>query len=89
MDVGGIISALVTGLIIGALARLVLPGKQPIGVLLTIGLGLIGALLGGYVADSFTQSFWVILLVQVAVAAILVAILSAFLSGRDRAARRT
>jgi uncharacterized membrane protein YeaQ/YmgE (transglycosylase-associated protein family) len=89
VDVGGIISALVTGLIIGALARLVLPGKQPIGVLLTIGLGLIGALLGGYVADSFTQNFWVILLVQVAVAAILVAILSAFLAGRSRAERRT
>lgn len=89
VDVGGIISALVTGLIIGALARLVLPGKQPIGVLLTIGLGLIGALLGGYVADSFTQNFWIILLVQVAVAAILVTILSAFLAGRSRTERRT
>lgn len=89
MDVGGIISALVTGLIIGALARLVLPGKQPIGVLLTIGLGLIGALLGGYVADSFTQNFWIILLVQVAVAAILVAILSAFLAGKGRTASRS
>lgn len=89
MDVGGIISALVTGLIIGALARLVLPGKQPIGVLLTIGLGLIGALLGGYVADSFTQNFWIILLVQIAVAAVLVAILSAFLAGKGRKASRS
>lgn len=84
MELGGIISAAVAGLIIGALARLVLPGKQPIGILLTLALGVIGAYLGGFVADSFTQNFWVILLVQVIVAAILVAILSAFLAGRGR-----
>jgi uncharacterized membrane protein YeaQ/YmgE (transglycosylase-associated protein family) len=39
------------GLGIGALARLVLPGKRPIGWLATIGAGIAGALLGGIVAD--------------------------------------
>ena len=47
METSGIISAIVTGLVVGVLARIVLPGKQPIGVLLTIGVGFIGAFLGG------------------------------------------
>lgn len=69
---------------VGVLARIVLPGKQPIGVLLTIGVGFIGAFLGGAITAGYTQSFWITLLVQVVVAAILVAIVSAFLVGRGR-----
>jgi len=84
METSGIISAIVTGLVVGVLARIVLPGKQPIGVLLTIGVGFVGAFLGGAITAGYTQSFWVVLLVQVVVAAILVAIVSAFLVGRGR-----
>ena len=69
---------------VGILARIVLPGKQPIGVLLTIGVGFVGAFLGGAITAGYTQSFWITLLVQVVVAAILVAIVSAFLVGRGR-----
>jgi uncharacterized membrane protein YeaQ/YmgE (transglycosylase-associated protein family) len=36
-----------SGLIIGALARLALPGPDPMGILATIGLGLAGSFLGG------------------------------------------
>jgi uncharacterized membrane protein YeaQ/YmgE (transglycosylase-associated protein family) len=84
METSGIISAIVTGLVVGVLARIVLPGKQLIGVLLTIGVGFIGAFLGGAITAGYTQSFWVTLLVQVVVAAILVAVVSAFLVGRGR-----
>ena len=41
------------GLIVGALARLALPGPDPMGILATIGLGLAGSFLGGIVAWLF------------------------------------
>ena len=50
MGIGIIISLLVSGLIIGALARLALPGPDPMGILATIGLGLGGSFIGGVVA---------------------------------------
>ena len=43
-----IISAVIVGLIIGALARLVMPGKQNIGVIMTIVLGVLGSLIGSW-----------------------------------------
>lgn len=48
--IGIIIGAIVTGVIIGALARLVLPGKQNISIVMTIVVGIIGALVGGFLA---------------------------------------
>ncbi len=45
-----IISAIVVGLIVGGLARLVMPGKQNIGVIVTIALGALGAFLGSWVS---------------------------------------
>jgi uncharacterized membrane protein YeaQ/YmgE (transglycosylase-associated protein family) len=46
--IGTIISALFVGLIVGALARLIMPGKQSIGVLMTILLGAAGSLVGSW-----------------------------------------
>ena len=43
-----ILSAVIVGLIIGALARLIMPGKQSIGVLMTIVLGVLGSLIGSW-----------------------------------------
>ena len=48
----GVISAIITGAIIGALARLVMKGKQPIGVLWTIIIGIIAAVIGYYIAAA-------------------------------------
>ncbi len=45
-----IIVALIVGAILGALARLVLPGKQNVGVLITVLLGAVGALLGSWIS---------------------------------------
>ncbi len=89
MDTDGFISAIIAGIVIGALARLVLPGRQPIGMLLTILTGIAGALLGGAIVAGYTENFWLTLLVQVIVAAVLVAILSAFLRGRGRTRTRS
>lgn len=45
---GLIVGIIVIGLIAGALARLVVPGKQNISVLTTIVLGIIGSFVGGF-----------------------------------------
>ena len=51
--IGTIIGAIVVGAIIGALARLVMPGKQSIGVLMTVLLGVVGGLLGSWLTHQF------------------------------------
>ncbi len=53
------IGFLVAGLIIGALARLIKPGKQNLGLLGTLVLGVLGSLIGGLIAQFFnTGSIW-------------------------------
>ena len=46
------IGSLIAGLIIGALARLLVPGRQKIGLLLTFLLGVIGSVVGGTIANA-------------------------------------
>ena len=48
----GIISWAIWGLFVGAIARLLLPGRQKIGILWTMVLGVAGALIGGFVATE-------------------------------------
>jgi len=45
------IGFIVAGLVIGALARLIKPGRQNLGLLATLGLGLVGSVVGGVVAN--------------------------------------
>jgi len=47
-----LIATLVSGLIIGALAKLVMPGKDPGGIIVTILLGIAGAFVGGWVGQT-------------------------------------
>jgi len=49
MFIGSIIGWVVAGLIVGALARLIVPGRQDMGIGLTIILGIVGALVGGLI----------------------------------------
>ena len=72
---GTIIGGLFAGIVIGPLARLALPGKQNISLVMTIVLGAVGALLGGFIYQAFgggeTSGIdWVKLLIQVGVAAV-------------------
>ncbi len=50
MTLGQILSWLIAGLIVGAIARLLVPGRQPMGIALTIVLGILGAIVGGFIA---------------------------------------
>lgn len=47
----GIIGFIVAGLIIGALARLIKPGKQNLSILMTLLLGIAGSVIGGVIAS--------------------------------------
>jgi len=47
----GIIGWIVLGLLAGAIAKLVLPGKDPGGLIITMLIGIVGALLGGFLAS--------------------------------------
>ena len=48
----GIVTWLIWGLFVGALARLLLPGRHSIGIAMTLILGIVGSLLGGFVATE-------------------------------------
>ena len=76
---GTLLGGLVAGIIIGPLARLVLPGKQNISLVMTIVLGAVGAIVGGFVYEALggtdTSGIdWIRLLIQVGVAALVVLI---------------
>jgi uncharacterized membrane protein YeaQ/YmgE (transglycosylase-associated protein family) len=76
VTVTGIITAIVIGAIIGALGRLVVPGRQPIPIWLTIVVGIVAAFIGTFLAQAIGLSTatpgidWGELVVQVIVAAI-------------------
>jgi uncharacterized membrane protein YeaQ/YmgE (transglycosylase-associated protein family) len=93
MTVTGIIMALIVGLVVGALGRLVVPGKQRIGIGVTILVGIVAALVGTALARSLGVATatagidWIELLFQVGLAAVGV-VLVANLMGRN-SRRRT
>ncbi|WP_461023433.1 GlsB/YeaQ/YmgE family stress response membrane protein [Thalassiella azotivora] len=84
---GSVIGVIILGAVIGVLARLVLPGKQNINVLLTIVLGIVGAILGywimGLVASDSTILRWI---VSVALAALLIVAYERISAGGSRKA---
>jgi uncharacterized membrane protein YeaQ/YmgE (transglycosylase-associated protein family) len=52
-DVGSILGYVVVGLIVGVVARFLLPGRDPIGFVGTLVIGVLGAVLGGWLAGAF------------------------------------
>ena len=72
-----IIGLIVAGAIIGALARLFMPGRQPVGVLITIILGIVGVLIGYWLAgllgvESTSGIDWIRWIISIIVAAVLI-----------------
>ncbi|WP_460744053.1 GlsB/YeaQ/YmgE family stress response membrane protein [Mariniluteicoccus endophyticus] len=88
---GTIIAYIVIGLIGGAIAKAILPGKQGGGILATIVLGVIGALLGGFLGGllfnvSYSDVFSVAGLLTSVIGALLVLVIYGFVvKGRTRA----
>ena len=85
MTITGVISAILIGAVVGVLGRLVLPGKQPIGMLLTVLVGIVSAFIGTALARAMgvptvtSGVDWLELLVQVIVAVAGVALASALM----------
>ncbi|MBM4385776.1 MAG: GlsB/YeaQ/YmgE family stress response membrane protein [Deltaproteobacteria bacterium] len=48
----GILSWIVLGLVVGALAKLIMPGKDPGGIFMTMLLGIVGAVVGGWISTQ-------------------------------------
>ena len=88
----GILTWIIVGLIAGALAKLIMPGDDPGGIIVTIIIGIVGAFLGGFVFNLFGGSgvtgfnIWSLLVATVG-AIILLAIYRA-VAGGGRTARR-
>jgi uncharacterized membrane protein YeaQ/YmgE (transglycosylase-associated protein family) len=72
------------GALIGLLARLVIPGRNSIGTLMTILVGIVGAVLGGIIAGAVGAGTILAFVFAVIIAAVLVA----FLSGGGRRRHR-
>ncbi|GAS92060.1 GlsB/YeaQ/YmgE family stress response membrane protein [Mycolicibacterium brisbanense] len=89
MTITGIVSAILIGIVIGLIGRLLVPGRQPIGFLVTILVGIVSAFIGTAIARALgiptdTNGVdWLELLVQVIVAALGVALVAS-LMGRRR-----
>jgi uncharacterized membrane protein YeaQ/YmgE (transglycosylase-associated protein family) len=88
-----ILGLIVVGLIIGALARLIKPGKQRLSILGTLLLGIVGAIIGGVIGGLFndrTNIFELNFLgfVIAVIAAVLLIGVAEGLSGRNRRAVR-
>jgi uncharacterized membrane protein YeaQ/YmgE (transglycosylase-associated protein family) len=87
-----ILGLIVVGLIIGALARLIKPGKQRMSILMTLVLGVVGALIGGVVASLLgTGNIWELnvlgFIVAVIAAVLLIGVAEGLSGGRNRAVR--
>ena len=48
----GILSWILLGLVVGALAKFIMPGKDPGGIFITIGIGVAGAFVGGFLGTQ-------------------------------------
>ena len=78
LDVGSILGYVLVGLVVGLLARLIVPGRDPFGLLGTILLGIVGAAIGGWLAgEVFEETEGVDWIASIVVAAVLVLLLRA------------
>lgn len=91
MSISGLIAWLIIGLIVGGLAHLLVPGRQRIGILLTLLFGIVGALVGGIVTAAILGAGHLIItfIVSLVVAALLIAAVShprgrRYVTGRRR-----
>jgi uncharacterized membrane protein YeaQ/YmgE (transglycosylase-associated protein family) len=77
-----IIWFIIVGAIVGALGRLLHPGRDPMGWLLTIGIGIVSMLIAGLISGG-----WLAFIIGVIVAIVLVALVGRFMGERRTPAR--
>jgi uncharacterized membrane protein YeaQ/YmgE (transglycosylase-associated protein family) len=86
VTIGGIISALIIGLILGAIGRAIAPGKQDIPIWLTIVVGVLASLIGTLIVGPLRETSgwfdWTELIAQVVLAVIGVMIAASMYSSR-------
>ena len=70
MSIGEIIGLIVVGLIVGALGRLFHPGRDPMGLLMTIAIGIASALLVGWLFGGGILGFVLAVIVAVVLVAL-------------------
>lgn len=85
----GIISWIILGLIAGALAKLILPGKQGGGIIVTMILGIVGAIVGGWLGSlvgigSITGAFNIGSIITAVIGAIIVLVIYGAITGRRK-----
>ncbi|GAA0985388.1 hypothetical protein GCM10009555_060770 [Acrocarpospora macrocephala] len=88
MSIETILGAIVIGAVVGVLGRLLLPGRQPIGWILTVVVGIIAALIGTAIAQALGVATtpgidWIEIVMQVVLAVVGVGAVAA-LRGRTR-----
>jgi uncharacterized membrane protein YeaQ/YmgE (transglycosylase-associated protein family) len=78
------IALIIVGAIVGALGRLIHPGRDPMGILLTTIIGIASLVIAGIIFSSTALQF----IVGIIVAVILVTLVSRLMGGRDRGLAR-
>jgi uncharacterized membrane protein YeaQ/YmgE (transglycosylase-associated protein family) len=78
-----LIGLIIAGVIVGALGRLFHPGRDPMGILATIGIGIASVIVAGLLIGH--HGFWTFL-VAVAIGVALVALVGRFFASRQRTA---
>ena len=84
MDLTGILVTCIIGLIVGAIAKLLMPGKDPGGCIITMLLGLAGAWLGTFIGQMIFGANYVAGWIMSVVAAMILLLLYRMIVGRRR-----
>ena len=90
----GIIAFLILGVIAGGIAKAIIPGEQPGGIFITMLIGVVGALLGGFIAgalfdsDPLDEFFDVSTWATAIVGALIVLFIWGMVAGRSGGGRR-
>lgn len=87
MTIESILGAIVIGAVVGAIGRLLIPGKQAIGWILTIVVGIVAALIGTFIAQAMNVATtdgidWIELVMQVVLAVVGVGLVAGLRRGR-------